>query len=292
MITVACGSGLTAILTATLFLSGCSATDAPGTRPSSTTAFEHIHKIEAGHLDGVLLIAAHDGLYRLAIGQDGDALVAGPIGDFDFDLMGFATAGKTTFASGHPGPKTAGTFGTPNLGLITSTDLGKTWINVSLTGVTDFHALTASAGEGTDTRVFGIDTGKQRILRSMDGGTTWSEGAEINARDILAVGRQLYATTPDGLAVSEDNGTSFVVDSTAPDLYLVAADQAGTLAGVDVHGNVWTRDAGGLWTTRGAVTSTPQALAVNGKRIYVADDRGIAFSDDKGETWTILTLRV
>lgn len=291
MVAVASASGLVAILTATLLLSGCTATSVPGAIPSPEVTFQHIHKLEAGQADGGLLVAAHDGLYRLGLGNDGEATVVGPIGGFDFDLMGFAIAGGTAYASGHPGPGTAGTFGNPNLGLIASTDLGANWINVSLTGVTDFHALAASADGRTDARVFGIDTSKQRIQRSLDGGQTWSDGAEIVARDILAVGQQLFATTADGLAISDDDGTSFVVDSSAPDLYLIAADQAGQLAGVDVNSNLWMRDTGGVWTPGSSVTGQPQALAVEGKRLYIADDRGVAFTEDNGATWTVLTLR-
>ena len=33
------------------------------------------------------------------------------------------------------------------------------------------------------------------------------------------------------------------------------------------------------------------ALAVDGARIYVADDRGIAFTEDAGATWLVLEVR-
>lgn len=290
-VSVALGAGIAVILSATLLLSGCTATSVPASIPSPEVTFQHIHKLEAGQTDGSLLVAAHDGLYQLVLGTDGDATVVGPVGGFDFDLMGFAIADGAAFASGHPGADTTGTFGTPNLGLITSTDMGENWMSVSLTGVTDFHSLTASAEGTTDARVFGIDTTKQRIQRSLDGGQTWSEGAEIVARDILAVGQQLFATTPDGLAVSDDDGTTFVIDSSAPNLYLVAADQEGQLVGVDINRTLWAHDAGGVWTSGSTVAGQPEALAVDGKRIYVADERGIAFTADLGATWTVLTLR-
>lgn len=288
---VSSGSGLAALLTATLLLSGCTATAVPGAIPAPEVAFQHIHKLEVGQIEGELIVAAHDGLYRLTFGSDSEATVEGPIGGFDFDLMGFAIAGDSAYASGHPGPNTTGTFGTPHLGLIASTDLGESWTSVSLTGEVDFHALTAETGADGVERVFGLDTSKQQIQRSLDGGQTWSDGAELVARDILAAGPLLYATTPDGLAVSEDDATSFDVDLNAPALYLVAADRAGQLSGIDINGNAWMRDAEGVWTTGGTATGTAQALAVDGNRIYVADDRGIVFTDDKGETWTVLTLR-
>ena len=277
------GSGLTAILAATLLLSACSSTQSPVTSPNeSAVAFQHIHKLEAGQAGGDLFVATHEGLYRLAIGSNSEATASGPIGGFDFDPMGFTIVGGIAYASGHPGPTTPSTFGTPNLGLITSKDLGKTWTNVSLTGQTDFHALTVMTGGGAEPGVFGIDSSKQRIQRSLDGGQTWGDGAALVARDLLAVGHRLYATTRDGLAVSDDNGASFAVDSIAPGLYLIAADQSGQLVGIDTSGKVWSKGADGVWTMGGAVSGTPQAIAVDGGRIYVADDRGIAFTEDRG----------
>ena len=286
------GAGLAALLTATLFLSGCSSPGEPPatSQAASGPAFQHIHELQPNR--DTLLVATHEGLYRLAIRANGEAGVTGPIGGLDFDPMGFAIVGDVAYASGHPGPTTPEKFGTPNLGLITSTDLGETWTNVSLTGLTDFHALTVMTDGASAPRVFGIDSSKQRLQRSMDGGQTWSDGAQLVARDILAVGDMLYATTPDGLAVSADVGASFTVDTTAPALYLLAADRAGTLAGVDTAGNIWKRAPGGEWIMGGAATGAAQALAVDGDRIYVADDRGITLTDDAGATWIVLALHV
>ncbi len=279
------------VLTATLLVSGCAAAAPSETAPAPEVTFQHIHKLEIDKSSGELLVASHNGLYRVIADANGDAITSGPIGGFDFDLMGFAIAGDTAYASGHPGPGTADAFGSPNLGLIASTDFGQSWVNISLSGVTDFHALTAAKDDSADGRVFGIDTSKQRIQRSMDGGKTWSDGAEIVARDILAVDQRLYATTEGGLAVSDDHGTSFAIDSEAPDLYIVTADEAGQLAGIDIHGSLWVLSADGVWTTSGTVTGMPQAIAFGTDRIYVADDRGIAFTKDKGTTWTVLALR-
>ncbi len=286
------GSGLAGILTATLLLSGCSSPSEPPTASPAapSPAFQHIHELETNHGDGTLLVATHEGLYRLVISPNGDATATGPVGGLDFDPMGFAIAGGVAYASGHPGPTTPSEFGTPNLGLISSTNLGETWSNVSLTGLTDFHALTATTDGVSAPRVFGIDSSKKRIQRSTDGGKTWSDGAELVARDILAVGNLLYATTPNGLAVSADDGSTFTVDTTAPALYLVAADRAGTLAGVDTSGSIWRHGADGAWTMGGKVTGATQALAVDGDRIYVADDRGISLTNDAGATWTVLTV--
>ena len=273
-----------------LALAGCSLPNSAAPAPEKTgVAFEHIHELAVSHADGSLLVATHEGLYRLTVSSAGEASATGPVGGLDFDPMGFSIAGDIAYASGHPGPTTPDTFGTPNLGLISSADGGTTWTNVSLTGKTDFHGLTVMTGNGAADRVFGMDSSRQQIQRSMDGGRTWSDGATLVARDILAVGDSLYATTQDGLVVSTDNGTTFTVDATAPALYLVAADRAGTLAGIDTSGNVWMHAAKETWTKSGRVSGTPQAFTVDGNRLYVADDRGISVTDDAGATWTVLS---
>lgn len=271
-------------------LAGCSAAETPPqSADTRTTSLEHVHEIEALDVN-LVLVATHSGLYEVTVGPDGSATAVGPIGGLDFDPMGFTLVGDTAYASGHPGPAAPDTFGTPNLGLITSTDGGETWTNVSLTGETDFHGLAVQAG-GPEVAVFGLDPSAPYLQRSLDGGNTWADGAELRARDILAVDDRLYATTEQGLAVSDDKGMTFAVNPDAPSLYLVAADRSGALAGVDVSGLLWQRDAGSdSWASGGTVVGMPQALELVGERVYVADDRGISFTDDLGVNWVKLNL--
>lgn len=284
-------SAVGAVVTATMLLAGCSPAVTAATPPNGAApVFEHIHELVVDPADGTLLVATHEGLYRLTVNEDGTAAAVGPIGGLDFDPMGFTIADGTAYASGHPGPTTPDTFGTPNLGLITSTDIGESWTNVSLTGETDFHGLTVMPGGGGLARVFGYDASAQRLQRSLDGGLTWTAGARLAARDILAVGDQLFATTEEGLATSADSGASFTLDAGAPALYVMAADSDGTMGGVDTTGTLWTRLAGQEWVHGHTVTGTPQAFAINGTRLYIADDRGIAITEDAGATWTVLAV--
>ncbi|MEO5922025.1 MAG: hypothetical protein ABIQ01_12875 [Pseudolysinimonas sp.] len=288
---IALASASAAAVAAVALVSGCSTNPAAAPSAEADVAFEHIHALVPLQDEGSLLVGTHEGLYRLTIESGGGATATGPIGDLDFDPMGFTVAAGTAYASGHPGPTTPDFFGSPNLGLITSTDLGNTWTNVSLTGVTDFHGLTVMVRGDGQPQVFGIDPSRERIQRSLDGGLTWSEGAALVARDIVAFEETLYATTPEGLAISEDGGMTFRVDSSAPSLYLLAAGQAGTLAGIDTSGTLWTRSTSQTWVSGGSVAGTPQALAVDGARIFVADDRGIGTTDDVGATWTVLNIQ-
>jgi hypothetical protein len=222
---------------------------------------------------------------------DSRSALQGPPGQWlDFDPMGFTIANGVAYASGHPGPTTPKAFGSPDLGLITSTNLSKSWHTVSLAGVGDFHGLAVMKAGGDPVRVFGYDSTTQRLRRSLDGGTSWTDGPSLVARDLLAGGGLLYATTPDGLAISRDQGVTFAVDATAPTLYLIAADEQGALAGVDVNGSIWSRSPGQSWVQGGSVTGTAQALAAEGHRIYVADDRGIALTDNGGTSWLVLKV--
>lgn len=284
-----------AAITATFILAGCSATasrpDHEAQTEPSGPSIEHIHELVPDTRDGTLLVATHEGLYRLTIGAAGEASTEGPIGGLDFDPMGFTLVEGIAYASGHPGPTTPPAFGSPNLGLITSTDSGQTWSNVSLTGETDFHGVTVMPDEDRPARVFGLDAAAGRLERSVDGGLSWVAGAELEARDILAVGELIYATTPTGLAVSSDQGATFAVDPAAPRLYLVASDIGGKLAGVDTSGTIWTRAAGANWVPGRTVDGTPQALAIDGERLYIADDRGIIYSDDAGASWAVVAIR-
>ncbi|GHD51998.1 hypothetical protein D9V29_13625 [Mycetocola manganoxydans] len=293
------GTVALALLGAAVVLVGCATvpeddgTEAPASAPG---AFQHIHSLMVDPERGDLLVGTHEGLYELTFDGSGTATAKGPIGGLDFDPMGFTMRDDIAYASGHPGPTTPASFGTPNLGLIKSTDRGETWSNISLTGQTDFHdlALGAQATDGGEGTIFGLDTSKQALQRSFDGGATWSDGAELVARDLTAdpaTPGTVYATTENGFAVSIDDGASFTADTEAPPLFLASIDSGtGAFAGVDTSGTAWVRDASGTWVSGGTVSGTPQALTISGDRLFVADDRGIAFTDDIGVSWTILKV--
>lgn len=271
-------------------LTGCS-TGGETPEASAREAFAHVHGLAFDPHDDQLTVATHEGIYKL----DGDAFtVSGPIGDLDIDAMGFTLVNGTAYASGHPGPNTPESFGSPHLGLIRSTDQGKTWSTLSLAGDVDFHAL--AVDRYNPEIIYGLSSSDATVYRSDDGGNSWEKGAELMARDLAAPtgsSGAVFATTDAGLARSSDGGATFQLVPDAPALFLITNDgsQDGRLVGVDTEGNLWRQSVGdGAWTPEGAVEGVPQAMTVEPgtTRLVVADDRGIVLTEDYGRTWSVM----
>ncbi len=181
-------------------LAGCTSPGAaptagsPEPLPAGSLPSAHVHGVGIAPEGGRLLLATHEGLFEVR--ESGQAIRVGPV----IDLMGFVVAGPDRFlASGHPGSD----VDLPEpVGLIESTDGGRTWAPVSRQGVSDFHALTASA-QG----VLGYDGS---LLRSPDG-VLWERltiPAEPHTLAASPDGGQVLATTPQGVLRSTDGGRS------------------------------------------------------------------------------------
>ncbi|UTM39894.1 glycoside hydrolase (plasmid) [Rhodococcus pyridinivorans] len=220
-------------------------------------ALDHLHGLHLAP-GGVVLAGTHTGLVDLA--ADGRTT---RIGDSDDDFMGL-TGGPGTehlFASGHPGPASSA----PNpLGLIESTDGGRTWTPKSLTGEVDFHAL---ATDGTVLVGFDGTTG---LLVSTDAGTTWSSGAPLAAAALAVTDTGVWATTTAGLQHSTDAGRTFTVVPDAPPLALISAAQDGSLWGVDTTGTAWRSRTGQTWDQHAVVGPVEAVLAVDYETAYAA----------------------
>ena len=281
-------------LTAALTLSACgtnsgSTTSDSGTETSSNTGSSTGTSVAAGypsgHIHGMsvdsgtnrILLATHDGLFNVS---QSPAVQVGPT----IDLMGFtANTDGTLFASGHPGPGTD----LPNpVGLITSTDDGRTWKPVSRQGETDFHSLAV-----TDDGLIGHEG---QILTSPDG-LHWT----VTANDVPAYNLAgatdgiVLATTEEGLRRSEDSGTTWTAVQGAP-LLVFTTFAGNTAVGVTPEGVVHTSpDAGLTWQQRGSIEGEPAAIAAahtndETPRIWVATAEGIEVSSDNGATFTPL----
>jgi hypothetical protein len=248
------------------------------------TGVVHVHGLGVDPADGVLYAATHSGLFRIpASGR------ATRVANRAQDTMGFSVAGPGTFiGSGHPDPR-EGDVRPPLLGLIRSTDAGRTWERLSLHGAADFHSLVAAHGQ-----VYGYDSTSGTFMVSSDL-RSWDRRAQLPLRDVAvdpAARDRVVATSRPGLVRSDDGGRTFAAVVGAPALVVLAWDDTAGLYGVDVDGTVHrSTDAARTWTTAGNVGGSPEALAVDTRQgtttVYVATaERGILASTDGGATFT------
>lgn len=234
----------TSIATPTAAGGGSTSTASAANQPP--VAITHIHAVTREPKTGDLLLATHEGLFRHA---NGELLQTGPV----IDLMGFTVAPDGTYyASGHPG---AGVDLPQPVGLITSTDLGRTWHVSSRGGESDFHALTSGP-----TSVVGFDG----TLRSTTDGTTWTTRTIAAAPRTLAASPQtgaLLATTETGLLHSADDGRSWKALNPPEKALLAAWADEQTIVIATTNGQLATStDTGATWTLQPKRIGAPQAL--------------------------------
>jgi hypothetical protein len=252
---------------------------APATASSDAAdvGMAHVHGLGVDPADDQLYAATHFGVF--AVGLDGTAERVGNMQD----TMGFTVAGTNAFlASGHPD---FAEDDEPLMGLIESTNAGRSWQRLSLRGEADFHALQV-VGE----RLFGFD-GTSGTFMTTDDRQRWERLSRVPLFD-FAVSRAdpafVVGTTDGGVLRSADGGRTWQPVVDAPALVVVesAADR---LVGVDLDGVVHISTDGGLtWGGRGTAGAAPAAVTVSddAQRVWVAtDDARIVRSDDGGLTF-------
>lgn len=249
------------------------------TSTASTTVdsgrLSHVHGLGVNPADGQLYVATHHGVFRLS------GTEATRVGDGRQDTMGFTVTGPDEFlASGHPAP---GEDGPTHLGLIHSTDAGRSWQSLSLAGQADFHLLRFSGGV-----VYGFDSTTGALMASSDR-VTWQTRSTIEAYDLAVDPNRpdtLLATTEQGLRRSIDGGRTWTPAGGPPAVLLhwsprelVAVTADGTL--------VRSLDAAATWSsTAGRAPGDPAALTVHENLIYLATRDGqVLRSADAGTTW-------
>lgn len=240
----------------------------------------HVHGLGVDAADGALYIATHTGLWRAGA----DEARAERVGESRQDLMGFTVAAPGRFvASGHPDPATDDP---PQLGLIESTDGGRSWRSLSLRGEADFHTLRIAGN-----RLYGADATTGRLLASSDGGRTWGELRPPGPLVDLAVNPRdedhVVAATEEGLFASRDGGRRWRPAARTPGLLVWPA--ADRLVVVDGSGAVAvSADAGRSLEPVGDVGGQPSAFARHEDELLVAlHDGTVKRSRDGGRTWDV-----
>jgi photosystem II stability/assembly factor-like uncharacterized protein len=244
----------------------------------------HVHGLGINPSDGALFVATHTGLFRAGPGERRPRRVANRFQD----TMGFTVTGPDRFlGSGHPD----GSEGLPPfLGLIRSTDAGRTWEPVSLLGQRDFHVL-----EAADDRVYGygsdFESRQAGLLVSDDGGRAWEERVPPEPLLSLAIdpddSDHIVVAGEKGIHSSSDAGRGW--RPLGEEAGLLAWSEAGGLFLARFDGSVaHSADDGRSWDTVGDVGGRPAAFESAGEDLYVAlHDGTIKRSEDHGRTWRL-----
>jgi len=246
----------------------------------------HVHGLGVNPEDGALYAATHTGLFRL----DG-AGRAERVGDRYQDTMGFTVAGPDRFiASGHPDlrdDELRVEDKPPLLGLIESTDRGRSWQPRSLLGDADLHTIVA-AGDS----VIAYDSTGERVLASADGGRTFEPRSSVALVD-LAVdpedGDHIVAVTPEGsMLESVDGARTWTPHPAVPPAGLAVLRWGvdGLWGGTADGGLVRYDDAARAWVAVHDFGASVEAIAFDGDDVYVAAEGvGILRSGDGGRRW-------
>jgi hypothetical protein len=249
-----------------------------GSSPGGAANLEHVHGVGVDPADGAVYAGSHYGLFR----APKDSALEGPVAGRVQDFMGFTVVGPGHFlASGHPGEDQDGPS---SLGLIESTDAGKSWTSRSLAGEADFHAL-----DYRDGTVYGFNslTGEFMVSADME---NWETRSTLPMADFAVSPNDadtILATTEQGPALSTDGGRTFETVDGTPLLVFVSWADDGTLVGVDPEGVVYVGNDGPSSLVRtGTLDGQPQALdAQDATTIHAATSAGVVVSDDGGRTF-------
>jgi len=263
---------------------------------SAEPILHHVHGLAFTPDGGALVVPAHIGL---AVYRDGRWSLA-PVPAHDF--MGFSAANNAIYSSGHPA---AGSPLRNPLGLIKSTDGGKTWKQLSLYGEADFHDI--AVGHRTNV-VYVISSGANSqmpeagIYYTTDEGKTWKPselGGIISPITGIAAHpndpRTVAVSTFGGLYLSRDSGkrfrqigpeetvTAVSFDLDGKHLYFTRADAAAVLRiAFDGRNNTTLRlpDLGrDIVSYIAQNPATPHELAIATRR------KNVFLSRDAGKNW-------
>ena len=264
-------------------LAGCGNSDIQANTSGSTNGqitqadseFGGVHNLLI--TDDGIMFGTHQGVWLQRKSQD-----PVPVGDSRFDAMGLTKHAGGLVASGHP-DSTEEQVG--NIGLRGSTDQGRTWTSISLTGQVDFHRL-VSSGQ----MILGLSATDGALLASNDSGKNWEALPNPNLFDLAldpSNSSNVVGTTETGPIRSTDGGATFTPIPGAPLLALLSWDTA-RLVGVTPDGLIYeSLDKGATWSKIASVPSQVRAIAAKGEEIAVLAGPDLYYSSDAGRNFTI-----
>jgi hypothetical protein len=294
-----------AAVTAALALAACGGGDAePASQPASGASAKppserlvdfskqppYVNTLDIDPQSGDFLLTTNRGFWRIA--ADGSSVTkldstvtaggkSAPVGTF---LEIRATSGSELLGSGHPDTQGA----LPNyLGLMRSSDGGKTWTVVSRLGDADLHKILLRHD-----RLYAFDAILSAMLISTDGGKTFTEeftprGLVIDFEVDPANPERIIAATEDELFRTEDGGKSWRPLTPGTGIRL-AWTEPQRLYRADADGTVKVSEDGGTrWRHVGRVEGEPYELHATGpQELYMAlSDGSILETTDGGATW-------
>ena len=262
----------------------------PWVDPDGDTPY--IGSVSVNPSDGTIFMGTNTGLFEIPEAGGKPAKVTGQLktpngeGAVSEALVAKFTGPDQLVASGHPSGDSSLP---PALGLIRSSDAGKTWESVSELGTSDFHALSKSG----DVLVAPLYGQAQILLSRDDGKSVEPRVAPMALVDLAADptdSNRWVATSESGIFVSQDEGKTWRQRDPTPNVRLAWRDN-GELYRIDPGGPVKvSTDGGETWEDRGSTGGEPQALAVDrAGYLYAATlDGKVQKSEDGGESFTAL----
>lgn len=245
----------------------------------------HVHGLGVNPADEALYIATHHGTFRLGSDKKVER-----VGESYLDTMGFTVAGADRFlGSGHPDAEGFRRGQPPRLGLIESTDAGKTWRSLSLSGEVDFHGLAFAHGQ-----VYGWDSASGRFMVSSDT-KSWDTRSALPLTNFAvdpADEAHLLGSGPRGLLESSDGGRTWAA-MPGPQLVVFSWTAAAGLVGVTEAGAVHhSPDGGANWAPAGQLPGSPQVVLATPEGWYAAaadegGTTGIYRSYDASRNWEL-----
>lgn len=257
-----------------------------------TVQFRHIHGLGFSADGRQLLVPAHDGLL---IFEEGQWMIPDlPVHDY----MGFSPTDNGFYSSGHPGP---GSNRVNPLGLVSSSDEGRTLNTLAFEGESDFHVM----GVGyANHAVYILNAAPNSRLAvglyyTLDDGQNWEQsqsrgisGAPVQIAVHPTEASIVALAAEDGLFLSNDYGDTFTQVSQDAPISSAAFDPDGSRLFFGYQSlNVYTLENGettALLTPSITENDAVSFIAVNpvsDEIAFATFNKDIYFSADNGQSW-------